>query len=295
LIDGGKVCFGIGGVIDITIKSPSAYNDGNWHFVTAVRNKAAGSITLYVDGLQVANTTGTTTNSLTAPSFLGLGRNPCNSSAVFTGVLDDIIAYNRVLTGTEVSNLYNALNLVALPLHWLSFTGESQPDQIKLKWEIDDPVNNDHFEIERSGDGMHFSGIASVAASSGISEGGGRFTYIYFDNDPAEGIHFYRIKQIDKDGRFSYSNTIKINVHNTASGLHLKFNPVHDQLLIINSAQLNIQQLIIMDISGKIIKQKKLNSAATAINYSVPELPQGLYILQLKGVSGNFLCKFIKQ
>jgi hypothetical protein len=147
LIDGGKVCFGIGAP-DLTIKSTSDYNDGNWHFVTAVRDQAAGSITLYVDGSRVATTSSTTTSSLTAPGFLGLGKNPCNSSAVFNGALDDIIAYNRALSPTEVSHLYNALNLFPLPLHWLSFIGESQADQIKLKWEIAQPVNNDHFEIE---------------------------------------------------------------------------------------------------------------------------------------------------
>ena len=54
LIDGGKVCFGIGGA-DFTIKSTLNYNDGNWHFVTASRDQAAGSITLSVNGVTCQN------------------------------------------------------------------------------------------------------------------------------------------------------------------------------------------------------------------------------------------------
>src|SRR6185503_10779818 len=102
MIHGGKVCMWTGNP-DLTIKSTSSYNDGNWHFLTAVRNKAAGSIILYVDGGQVATTTATTTSALTAPSFLGLGKNPCANSAMFTGSLDDIIVYSRVLTATEIN------------------------------------------------------------------------------------------------------------------------------------------------------------------------------------------------
>src|SRR5258705_994170 len=82
LFDGGKVCMGIGNP-DLTLKSTSSYNYGHWQFLTAVRNKAAGSIILYIDGSQVATTSGTTTSALTAPTFLGLGKNPCSSSAMF--------------------------------------------------------------------------------------------------------------------------------------------------------------------------------------------------------------------
>ncbi|HZE83134.1 MAG TPA: LamG domain-containing protein, partial [Puia sp.] len=145
MIDGGKLCMGIGNP-DITIKSTAAtYNDGLWHFVTATRNQAAGTIILYVDGSQVASSSGANTSVLNAPTLIGLGRNPCVVSGVFSGSLDDVVAYNRVLTGAEVANLYNFYNSVPLPLHWVSFDGHVDNGHVYLEWETADESNNDRF------------------------------------------------------------------------------------------------------------------------------------------------------
>lgn len=295
LIDGGKVCFGIGAP-DITIKTTATtYNDGNWHFVTAVRDKTAGSITLYVDGAQKATTTGTNTGTLNAPSFIGLGRNPCNSSAVFTGSLDDLIAYNRVLSSTEVSNLYNFLNASPLPLYWISFIGEINNNNIKLKWEVEKIVNNDHFEVEHSTDGINFSVISSVPDNAGIANGS-KTDYSFIHTSPSNGNHFYRIKQIDIDGKYSYSTTIRLTVHNSFIGLSLKSNPVHDELVIINQNQQLMRQLIIMDISGRILRKQEINSNATSAELDVRSLPSGYYLLKVKGIASDLMTSpFIKQ
>ncbi|MEP6746450.1 MAG: LamG domain-containing protein, partial [Bacteroidota bacterium] len=218
LIDGGKVSFGIGNT-DITIKSPSAsYNDGNWHFVTATRNASAGTIILYVDGVSVASTAGTNTSALNAPVLIGLGRNPCNAGGVFTGSLDDIIAYNRVLTATEVNNLYVFLSAFTLPVKWLSFTGEFAGKNIILKWEVEQTEGNDHFEAENSSDGIHFSMEGIIQSKDGVSSGSGKEMYHFSSTNPSAGTHFYRIRQVDKDGNYSYSKTIKLVPNSIARG-----------------------------------------------------------------------------
>ena len=294
LIDGGKVCMGIGNP-DITIKTPLSYNDGNWHFVTAVRDKAAGSITLYIDGSQKATTTGTNTGSLTAPSFIGFGKNPCNSTPLYTGSLDDLIAYNRVLNSTEVSNLYSFLNSSPLPLYWISFSGEINNNGILLKWEVEKSVNNDHFEIDHSTDGINYTVIASVQDNAGIINGT-KTDYTFLHTTPTNGNHFYRIKQIDIDGKYSYSKTILITIRNIFSGLSLKFNPVHDELVVINQNQQMIRQLIITDVSGRIWKEQNINSNTASIRSEVGKLPAGFYLLKLKGTQGDLMTvSFIKQ
>ena len=294
LIDGGKICMGIGNP-DITIKSASSYNDGNWHFVTAVRNKSAGSIILYVDGSQVASTTGTTTSALTAPTFVGLGKNPCASSAMFTGSLDEIIAYNRVLTSTEVSNMYIYLGGIPLSLHWTIFTGEINSGGIKLKWEVEQVVNNDHFEIEHSTDGVNFSSIALIAANAGALNGS-KIDYSFLHTTRANGIHYYRVRQVDADGKYSYSKTISLTLRNPLPAVHLKFNPVHNELELINPGQQTISQILIMDVPGRILRKQNINSNNSSIRSGVQDLPAGYYLLQIKKADGEpMTTPFIKQ
>jgi Concanavalin A-like lectin/glucanases superfamily len=295
LIDGGKVCLGIGNP-DITIKSTSAsYNNGSWHFVTATRNQAAGTIILYVDGVQVASSTGTNTGILNAPTLVGLARNPCVAGGVFTGSLDDIIVYNRVLSGAEVTTLYNFLNASTLPLQWLSFTGTFKGNDIELEWEVEKSVNNDHFEIEHSTDGIHFFVAGSRKDNESITGSAGSSSYIFIIAAPANGTHFYRIKQADKDGKFTLSKTIKMQVRNIASGLYVQSNPVAAELLLVNHNQLMIRQLQLLDASGKIVTSIPVNSNNASIRTDVQNLKPGYYLLRVVGVNGNTTLPLIKQ
>ncbi|HSU28315.1 MAG TPA: LamG-like jellyroll fold domain-containing protein [Chitinophagaceae bacterium] len=286
LIDGGKVCLGIGNP-DLTIKTPLSYNDGNWHFATAVRDKAAGAIYLYIDGLQKASTTGTTTAALTSPAFMGLGKNPCANNPVYTGSLDDIVGWGRALSGTEVLNLYNYMAAQALPVHWLSFTGVSIAAGIQLKWEIDNAVNNDRFEIEHSKDGRSYSMIASIQASTGIGGAGGKITYNYLHISPAGGNHFYRIKEVDIDGKFSYSSVIRVDLNHPVSGFSLKNNPVKDELVLLNANRELLKHLIILDASGRVQERKILNTNASTVPLDIQRLSTGYYFLMIVKQNGE--------
>ena len=286
LIDGGKMCFGIGNP-DLTIKSTLTYNDNTWHFVTATRNKAAGTIILYVDGVQVATTSGTSTVALTAPSFLGLGKNPCASSAMYTGSLDDIIAYNRVLSGSEVTNLYSYSVGTVLAVKWLSWTGAVNGNHIDLQWQTDKSTDNDHFEIEHSTNGTAFSVIGTVADGNGA--------YAFTDNSPAKGNNFYRIRQVDKDGKYSWSSVIKIIYSNNSFGITLQTNPVADELVLVNSNQLQVQRIQVTDISGRVVLDQMLHNSNALIKMPVQNLRPGFYIARVSIAGSSTTISLVKQ
>lgn len=277
LIDGGKVCFGIGNP-DLTIKSTLTYNDNTWHFVTATRNKAAGTIILYVDGVQVATTTGTSTVALVAPNLVGLGRNPCSSSAVYTGSLDDIIAYSRVLSGSEVTNLYSYFGGTVLAVKWLGLNGVVNGNHIDLQWQTDRSATNDHFEIEHSTDGNNFSVIGNVPDGNG--------TYTFKDASPAKGNNFYRIRQVDRDGKYSWSSNIKVVYSNNSFGIAVQTNPVADELVLLNSNHLQVQRLQVTDISGRVVLDQLLHSSDALIKTPVENLRPGFYLIRV-GLPGN--------
>ncbi|HEY1015768.1 MAG TPA: LamG-like jellyroll fold domain-containing protein, partial [Herpetosiphonaceae bacterium] len=99
--DGGKVLFGVGNAsgADTTIKGGSVAN-GAWHHVAAVRAKASGAMTLYVDGVQVASGTGNTLG-LTSPSAMRLGMLQTGLNP-YAGALDKLAIYGRALAAAEV-------------------------------------------------------------------------------------------------------------------------------------------------------------------------------------------------
>jgi len=295
LIDGGKVCFGIGNP-DITIKTTAAtYNDNAWHFVTATRNKAAGTIILYIDGALASSTSGTNTGVLSAPSFVGLANNPCVPSGVFTGSLDDIIVYNRVLSAVEVGNLFTFLSATALPLAWLSFTQTMKGNSIDLKWEIEKAVNNDHFDIEHSLDGIHFSSIGSLKDNAYSSINSHSVIYSFLAVNLANGTHYFRIRQVDTDGSSSLSKTIQASVHNTAPGFYLQSNPVTDKLVLVNSNQTMVMRLQVCDMSGKILTDLPVHSSNSSISTNVQFLKAGAYLLRIGTTDGVKSLPLVKQ
>jgi hypothetical protein len=293
LINGGGIAFGIGNP-DITIFSPSTgYNDGNWHFVTATRNAAAGTITLYIDGTQVATTSGTATTARTAPTLIGLGRNVCAATGVYTGSLDDAIAYARELTPTEVTNLYNYYNGIALPLTWLSFTGHASAGQAILEWQVANMTDNDHFEIDRSTDGVTFSQIGAQPTASTTPIQGIQ-VYHYTDLNPAPGQNFYRIREVDLDGRYSYSSIIVVDPAIASTAIRLQTNPVRNVLTVVNPGRQTIDRLRILDLSGRIVLDQAINSANTTVTANIFSLQSGYYLLRLSSATMISTLPFIK-
>jgi Tfp pilus assembly protein PilX len=294
LIDGGKVSMGIGNP-DLTIKSVSNYNDGVWHFVTATRNQTTAVVSLYVDGIQVAATSGANSAALNAPTLIGLGRNPCVGGGVYTGDLDDVIAYNRVLSSIEVTSLYNYFSSTPLPLRWKSFFGQVEGGQVYLKWETENSINNDRFEIERSANGADFSGIGVVSDKGGIDNSAGGAAYGFTDPHPAEGNNFYRIRQVDIDGNYSWSSVVQFTIGTVPSAIHLQSNPVTNEAILVNNEQLLVRRMQVVDIAGRILIDQPLYSSNSILKINVQRLRSGYYLLRVNIAGKNTSLAFLKQ
>ena len=293
LINGGQIAFGIGNP-DITIISPGSYNDGAWHFVTASRASAAGVITLYVDGSQVATTSGTSTAARTAPPLIGLGRNPCVATGVFTGSLDDIIAYNSTLTPTQVSNLYNFYSGIALPIHWGSFTGQVKAGMVLLEWTTENSSDDARFEIQRSNPGGLFSNIGEVAAAAGTAATSGSTMYTFTDDHPGSGENDYRIEGIDDEGNPSWTSILELTVTGASAGVRLQANPVPDELTLINSGGLSISRLQVLDVTGRILLDQAPNTSNSLVGMNTSGLKAGYYFLRVGEPGNTVTIPFLK-
>ena len=96
----------------------------------------------------------------------------------------------------------------ALPVNWVSFTAQKTgASSALLKWSTANEFNNRQFEIERSSDGTTFTRIGTVP--SGINKGQVQ-EYSFADNRVPKGVNYFRIRQVDNDGKFTYSKQVKL-------------------------------------------------------------------------------------
>lgn len=126
-------------------------------------------------------------------------------------------ATNYLLTGA-----YD-FSTATLPVTWLSFEGEKQGNIIHLNWETASEINASKFEVERTYNGINWEQIGKVKA---VGNTNSISSYKYFDKHigieyPETEFVYYRLKQIDIDGTFSYSSIVQIKLQEP------KFSPEH--------------------------------------------------------------------
>lgn len=178
----------------------------------------------------------------------------------------------------------------ALPLRFISFTAAKADDKVLLSWKTADEQNTSHFEIERSADGTLFEKIATTAAanSSGLHD------YQQTDVHPNKGINYYRIKQVDKDGRFTYSAVIRISFNNGVNMLTVYPNPA-TQFIVLDFATLQQKvQVKIFDMQGRLVLSEQ-KTGTQLIKINIEKLAAGKYTAIVSNGAQFETGVFIKQ
>ncbi|MEM9821777.1 MAG: Ig-like domain-containing protein [Bacteroidota bacterium] len=183
----------------------------------------------------------------------------------------------------------------ALPVDLSTFTAKAVDCQILLEWTTESEWDNEYFELEHSLDGQHFEYLTTIEGAGNSSTR----QYYQWRHQPIKAQQYYRIKQVDFDGQFSYSPIIVQSTdcnlqHNNDLSLKLFPNPLFDQALHIQfKSQQDIDlPLIIIDASGKIWKETMIHSekGLQQIAFDLNGLPPGLYNIRL-GRESQFLLK----
>ncbi len=162
-----------------------------------------------------------------------------------------------------------------LPVEMISFSGYKRDQAVALKWETSSETNFKGFGIERSQDGVHWESIGYVA-SKGNSLA--QNNYQHLDNTPNQGINYYRLKEMDLDGQFKYSNTISVYFeHGT---IHVYPNPTHGTIFI-QSNNFSIDKILIYNQLGQLV----FTSNDTGNTLDISLLPKGLYTVMVQSKS----------
>lgn len=176
----------------------------------------------------------------------------------------------------------------ALPVKMLPLTGKSLGKYNQLYWTTTLEVNNKTFIIERSYDGRVFTSAAAVPTKAQDGNSTQSISYDYTDMQPY-GQTYYRLKQVDRDGKYSYSNIIKLN-SSAAAVLSIYPNPASGNIHIEKSSR--ITAIHILEITGKIVKQLVPSSNG---NYNISGLAPGVYFFEVYSEEGKETVKVLIQ
>ncbi len=174
----------------------------------------------------------------------------------------------------------------ALPVKWLAVTAKPAGSQVQVNWKITNEVNVTGYEVERSAEGISFTSVATLPASSArVIEK----QYQATDALPLRGKNYYRIRQTDADGKYSYSKTVLVNRIETG-GFVLWPNPATETVTVQNRQIMN--RLQCYNSNGQLM----LDVQPAASQYSIPVQPWAAGVYQVKITSGGQVLhtKFVK-
>ncbi|MEP4093894.1 T9SS type A sorting domain-containing protein [Reichenbachiella sp.] len=144
-----------------------------------------------------------------------------------------------------------------LPLDFLSFSGQFDNEDVLLNWVTTNEINVSHFEIEHSLDGSSFLAIGNVEAVNVVASVN---DYSYTHDSPTAAVNYYRIKEVDLDGLFEYSNIIMMESPYYRLEFNHYPNPVEDILRIGTSKRLSRAFIRVVSVTGSIVYQNMLPS-----------------------------------
>lgn len=185
-------------------------------------------------------------------------------------------SFQTDVNGQSAAGILDLQPPVVLPVRLLDFTATQKENGVDLRWTTATELNSDHFEIERSSSAGPFVAIGRVNSVGG---NGASAHYVFTDRLPLQGFNYYRLKQVDRDGRFDYSKVVAVKIDQPF--FTLAPNPAHNYLDLRFTPGYSLLRLT--DAAGRMVLQQDLSSSANRITLDLSQLPAGWYSVELVG------------
>jgi hypothetical protein len=218
--------------------------------------------------------TGGSGDNIDAASSFNSGSSPNNSNGTTGG-------------GANVGSVIITC-LQSLPVQLIAFKAVGDGNKVALIWRTATEKNNAGFETERSVDGRRWTRL-------GFVPGAGTFNrlqeYTFTDENPAPGVNYYRLKQIDRDGGVEYSHIATARAGGRGIAIHISPNPSSGGrfTLTAKDAPEGTALLKICNVAGKTVYETNCHvQGAYSAHFLAPEnLPGGLYVARLEFSDGQ--------
>ena len=218
-----------------------------------------------------------------------------NSSfpTVRTNMLQYRSSDRTVVAATHGRGLWSAIFPIILPVTLINFQGHLSNNEIILDWSTRSEQNSKYFDVQKSTDGIHFYSIGSVAAAGNSAS---RSNYNLADKQVTE-FNYYRLKMVDIDGQFFYSQTILLKDPDAQQNLWVLNNPFETVIKLRLSK--TPQHKVLVDLTNmagvRVYHNEYQGSNEITIDLSGINLATGTYILRTNIDGQLYTRKLIKK
>jgi hypothetical protein len=185
------------------------------------------------------------------------------------------------------------------PVTLTSFSAFAKGNGVSINWATSQELNNDYFQVERSADGSSNWSVVATVNGAGNSQVAKK--YSAFDASPLAGVNYYRLKQVDNDGKSAYSNTVAVRIQVKKATVSVLANPFYNTLTVnFTSPTSEMVTARLIDVTGKQIATQSwsVSSGKSRKDFNnLGGINHGIYILSIVNNSGEILFngKVIKQ
>lgn len=191
-------------------------------------------------------------------------------------------------SGSASDGYFDDLSLtitIPTPVTLVFFHTQNQGNQALCTWQTANESNNIFFVVEKSTDGLQWTGIGQVAGNTNTTTA---TSYEFLDPNPLERLQYYRLKQVDLDGKFTYSQTRFIHQENDAQLFNIYAN-TEDHIVIAGAY---IRLLDVYKIDGQVYSQYIIHESEERSTV-IEQLPSGSYIFKITTEAEVYSFKYI--
>ncbi|MFK7935460.1 MAG: cytochrome c peroxidase [Saprospiraceae bacterium] len=192
-----------------------------------------------------------------------------------------LVAFLKTLTDNTIATepKWSDPFVVVLPVEYISFAGKVEDKGVELEWVTASERHNAYFTLERSDDGKTWERLDNIEGLGNSTE---PQRYTYLDSNPQMGRNYYRLRQTDLDGGFTYSKVISIEWDEMKKSLSIYPNPIADHLTLDwkNSTTVGPVEIKIYNPTGSLVFSDTRTATETQI-INLSNLKSGIYFLQV--------------
>ncbi|MBL7837166.1 MAG: T9SS type A sorting domain-containing protein, partial [Bacteroidetes bacterium] len=203
------------------------------------------------------------------------------------------VTSSAAITDFSPFTLGSSNTLNPLPVSLISFDATPVNQSVKVVWATSNELNNDRYIVEKSFNGTEWSAIGTV---KGLGNSNSVAQYSFIDAQPQLGIQYYRLKQVDLNGEFAYSEIKPVAFnHNQHIQVSLFPNPANNQVNINLPSNENMDaKLTVFNALGQVVLELS-NLSATNFSFDCSNFETGIYNIELSFDGHVQHVKFLKQ
>lgn len=169
---------------------------------------------------------------------------------------------------------------VALPVKFLGFSVTRQNNDVLVQWSTTEEMNAGSFDVERSTDGATWTRTATLAAMGGLSN---TTNYSYTDKNVTAALSYYRIKQVDTDGKFTY--TALKTVKYTTAAHDVVITAINNRVVLQFPSQVKgAVEVRLVSLSGQVVSRQVIHQPIGQVVLN-PASVKGAYIVAVSNAA----------